>query len=64
MGFFKESVTKEELKDLIYKNDCMINALENMNEAAEMRLNELMSDEEMEKLGKALKDIHGDIFNL
>ena len=64
MGFFKESVTKEELKDLIYKNKCMINALENMNEAAEIRLNELMSDEEMEKLGKALKDIHGDIFNL
>ena len=64
MGFFKESVTKEELKDLIYKNKCMINALENMNEAAEIRLNELMSDEEMETLGKALKDIHGDIFNL
>ena len=62
MGFFKESVTKEELKDLIYKNKCMIKALKNMNEAAEIRLNELMSDEEMEKLGKVLEDIHGDIF--
>lgn len=58
MNTFKDNITEEELKDLIFKNNLMIKALQNLNVEAEKKLAEVISDKTVQELNDALFEIH------
>lgn len=57
--YFKEGITDEELKELIVKNNCMINALMKMNEIAESELVDRMNEQTQEELSEFIESLHG-----
>lgn len=65
MNAFKDNVTEEELKDLIFKNNLMIKVLQNLNVEAEKTLLEVISDKTRQELNNALFEIHDkELFNM
>ena len=65
MNAFKDNVTEEELKDLIFKNNLMIKALQNLNVEAEKKLLEVISDKTRQELNNALFEINDkELFNM
>lgn len=64
MDIFKDNVTEEELEKLIFRNNLIIKALQNLNKEAEKKLAEVMSDKTRNELNDTLYEIHNkELFN-